>query len=276
MKKKPRVSVERVTPDTAAKWLDENNPRNRPMAPNTVRRYATFITEKRWQTNGETIVFDWDGNVLNGQHRLAAVCLAQESCEFIIVRGVDPACFPTMDRGKPRSAADVLAILGYVNCTALAAGLAAARALKAGKLKIHVVPWTTVDPDEAAAVIAQFPRMPDSIAIGRAANVAVGANRAACAGLHCLASQSGLAAEANLFFADVTEGLNLRAGSPALALRKALLAQQHVIGNAGMRTALMIEAWNAFIRGDSVTKLEVRIDVSKADAFQKVLLTAAA
>jgi hypothetical protein len=80
-----------------------------------VARYAREIAAGRWKPNGETIKFTMDGVLLDGQHRLAAVALAGVGIETTVVWGLDPDCFDTIDSGRPRSAADMLAIQGIPN-----------------------------------------------------------------------------------------------------------------------------------------------------------------
>jgi hypothetical protein len=46
---------------------------------------------------------------------LYAVIDSKIPCEFVVVRGIDPDCFPTIDRGKPRSHGNIFAINGIAN-----------------------------------------------------------------------------------------------------------------------------------------------------------------
>ncbi len=63
-----------------------------------------------WRTNGDSIRFDTDGNLRDGQHRLMMVMMTGIPIEAVVIRGVDPDSFVTMDTGKPRTIVDVLAI----------------------------------------------------------------------------------------------------------------------------------------------------------------------
>ena len=74
MKNKPI----KVTPHLASKWLQKNSC-NRPLSQNTVYRYADAILSGEWKLNGDTIRFDSNGTLIDGQHRLHACVKAGKS-----------------------------------------------------------------------------------------------------------------------------------------------------------------------------------------------------
>jgi hypothetical protein len=82
--------------------------------------------------NGQGIVLCSDGTLLDGQHRLAAVVLAQVTVAMLVVRNAPKDAFITMDSGKSRSLRDVLAIEGYANTPAIAGAARAAYGYAAG------------------------------------------------------------------------------------------------------------------------------------------------
>lgn len=84
------AKVETITPEIAKEYLKHNsrNPRKR-MDPGTIKRYADDIREGLWTLNGETIVFDEDGFLKNGQHRLCGVISAGKPIKTLVVRGID-------------------------------------------------------------------------------------------------------------------------------------------------------------------------------------------
>jgi len=63
-----------------------------------------------WKTNGDSIRFDTDGNLRDGQHRLHMVMMTGIPIEAVVIRGVDTEAFVTMDTGKNRTIIDVLSI----------------------------------------------------------------------------------------------------------------------------------------------------------------------
>jgi len=78
-----------------------------------------------WWMNGETIIFDAHGNLLNGQHRLSAVISSGVHIEVMVVRGVDKDSFRTLDGGRIRSSGEVLSMDGEKNGNAVAAAVQA-------------------------------------------------------------------------------------------------------------------------------------------------------
>lgn len=106
--------VERVilTPEKAFDLLNYNT-LNRPLNDQHVKRIAKQITAGKWRFNGDTIKVSSDGKILDGQHRLWAITEAKMAVETILVYGVQPDAFSTIDTlRKPRSGADVLALVG--------------------------------------------------------------------------------------------------------------------------------------------------------------------
>lgn len=73
-------------------WLSRNSKNPRKINRNTVAAYAADMKAGKWLLNGEAIVFDKDGNLLNGQHRLTAVYESDVKIKSVVIWGVDPDC----------------------------------------------------------------------------------------------------------------------------------------------------------------------------------------
>jgi len=58
------------------------------------------------------IAFGPDGTLLDGQHRLWAICMSGISVEMFVWRDVEPQSMMAIDSGKARSLADILNIAG--------------------------------------------------------------------------------------------------------------------------------------------------------------------
>lgn len=119
--KKTELSCTRetITSAIAAKYLEANS-HNRPLRQATVRNYVDEILLGQWLFNGETIKFDWNGVLCDGQHRLAAVVQAKRAIDTYVVRGLDPEAFKTIDTGKARSSGELLAMRGIRSPIAVA------------------------------------------------------------------------------------------------------------------------------------------------------------
>lgn len=98
----PTGSVILVTPDLANEWLlhNDNNPRKKISAPH-VKAYAADMKSGKWSMNCEPIVFDANGNLKNGQHRLMAVIQSGVSVPMFVIKGIDPSV-NMFDHGRSR------------------------------------------------------------------------------------------------------------------------------------------------------------------------------
>lgn len=108
------MAVERISPSTARKYLELNRS-NRPLSKRTILDYVRAMHAGEWLLNGEAIKFDRDGRLVDGQHRLAAIEKSGQTLSTVVMRGLDPEVFKTLDTGRNRSAGDVLAIKGLKN-----------------------------------------------------------------------------------------------------------------------------------------------------------------
>lgn len=109
-REKPKIVT--VTPEDATRML-EFNQLNRPLNDQHVRRIAAQIKSGKWRFNGDTIKVSAGNDILDGQHRLWAIIEARTPVETIVVHGIEPEAFSTIDTlRKPRSGSDVLALMG--------------------------------------------------------------------------------------------------------------------------------------------------------------------
>lgn len=122
VRNKLTLDVMLVTPQQATEWLARNKG-NRPLGSPTVDRYAGYMTAGEWVVNGEAVILDDEENLLDGQHRLEAVIRSGVAVPMLVVYGVPAAVFPTLNTGKTRCLADVLAIKGEKNQRTLAGAL---------------------------------------------------------------------------------------------------------------------------------------------------------
>ena len=76
-----------------------------------------------WRTNSDSIRFNSDGNLRDGQHRLHMVMLTGIPIDAVVIRGIAPDSFVTMDTGKNRTITEVLSIRKEPNPRFLALAL---------------------------------------------------------------------------------------------------------------------------------------------------------
>lgn len=104
-----KTRVETITPTKAAKLL-KGNTRNRTLQLRRVSALAHDMTNGQWMLTGAPIVFNGDGTLLDGQHRLMACVNADTPFETLVVRGVQHEAQAVMDHSKSRTLKDVLKI----------------------------------------------------------------------------------------------------------------------------------------------------------------------
>ncbi len=112
MNSAPTVQRMVIDPDQALAWLETTNSNNRKVSDKHVRRLARDMTEGKWRLTHAGIAFAPDGTLLDGQHRLWAICESDASVEMFVWRNVDPESMMAIDCGKTRSMADILNIAG--------------------------------------------------------------------------------------------------------------------------------------------------------------------
>ncbi len=108
---KESAGFEIITPEMAKEYLTHNT-QNRKLRASVVSKYVRDIINDEWECNGQSIVFDEDNKLKDGQHRLTAIMKAGVPEKVLVARGVSRDC-KIYDRGLGRKAADVLKLEGY-------------------------------------------------------------------------------------------------------------------------------------------------------------------
>ena len=100
-----------ITPELAEQIL-EKNLINRRISPKRLSVLTQEMLAGTFKTNGESIIISQSGNLLDGQHRLAAIVQSEKPQEIILVQGVDDTTTHTIDTGRSRSSSDTLNMRG--------------------------------------------------------------------------------------------------------------------------------------------------------------------
>ena len=103
------ISIEEIDPDTAAQYLELNRDNNRNLVASSYSKYAQDMKAGDWKLNGQSIKFDKDGNLFDGQHRIKAGIVSGESFLSLVVRNVANEAFATYDDRPTKCFKDVLA-----------------------------------------------------------------------------------------------------------------------------------------------------------------------
>ena len=104
--------VETITPDLAKEYLKSNIENNRRINRNRVLVYAKDMASGAWQLNGEGIRFNENGELIDGQHRLRAIIMANRPVDILVTRDISND-ITVFDRGYTRATYSSLRMGGY-------------------------------------------------------------------------------------------------------------------------------------------------------------------
>jgi hypothetical protein len=239
--------TETITPKKAQEYLKLNT-RNRPLRHTHVARLAQDIRNGHFVFNGDPIRFAGNNGsevLLDGQHRLSAVVMADRPIESIVIRDLDEAAFDTIDRGSSRTLGDILSRKGEKYYTHLATAARVVWRLEFGE-------WDRKEyftPSELDRTLDAYPQLRPSmefVANNYFNNPMKIISPGAAAALHalCYPTHPRLA---DKFWERVLTGEDVQRGTPEALLSKRLhenvnnttkLRQQQIV-------AMAIKAWNS-------------------------------
>lgn len=244
------VRVLTVTPELASEWLTRNT-RNRVISGITVAQFASDMEEGRWHFTGQPIVFDTNGTLSDGQHRLTAQVKVGVTLQWLVVGGVDVKAQDFIDIGRPRSVANQLQIEGrsftYNVSAAARLYLIYEGVAHPSKPQIKYVADKHYD---------QFARL---ATVGKSISTIIGGPTAAyaVAAFYLEAIDPDLSGE---FFAGLSTGADLAGNSPILVARNKI-QRNKASGKAWtdpQREAFinfLFRVWNHWVSGKTVATL---------------------
>lgn len=110
-----------ITPSVASYILTNNNPKNRKISTSKIRQTSADILSGKFLVNGESVIFDRNGMLLDGQHRLFSCVETGIQIVSLCAFGIDPEAMQTIDLGKGRTAGDIAQISGIASGNAVTA-----------------------------------------------------------------------------------------------------------------------------------------------------------
>lgn len=243
-----------VTPEKAKDWLDNNNSHNREIRQSRVDQYTMDMLAERWVFNGESIQFDSNDVLLNGQHRLLAVVQACTPQRFLVVRGLEPVAQFTMDQGTRRSPSEQIQLAGFQVDNTGAAAVRVYLRWQQGKLfDDHNRSMLTTS--EVLEYIQDNPSLPGRLADFSTAGYKRIPTYPRLVFAVALKLQEVDAGDAGDFLGSLLSGVGLVENSPILALRGRLeriratrIPERDII-------AYFVMAWNAYRSSRPLVKL---------------------
>lgn len=246
-----------ISSATAQKWLEDYRGPNRRINENQVMKFQTDMEAGRWHFEGAPIKISKTGKLLDGQHRLTALANTVPGMEipFLVVRGLEDESQLYMDIGQIRTAGQQLGLKGVVGGTLYAAVAKLYLEWTRGRLfrstsrgstsKAEQTEWVLDHQDMLARLSEtgfQQVDAPPSV---------VGAFTLAVLQIH--------PARAVKFIRSLITGTGLDEGDPILALDRRLrnIRRSGVKVSQREYLAYFIKAWNAWVMGDRLQKLQL-------------------
>lgn len=117
-----KFKIETISPDIAARYLNTSKERNERLEKKkfkrgepriagdlkTVSAYAEIMKSGAWVLNGMPIIFDTEGNLIDGITRLEACVMGGESFRTVVARNVRADTLHTIDQHRRRTYTGVL------------------------------------------------------------------------------------------------------------------------------------------------------------------------
>ncbi len=248
---KQHPTIEKITPEMAERLLAANR-RNRNLRKAWVEKLADMMSNREWAFTGETIKLTEDGTLLDGQHRLAAVVASGVAIQAVVVRGLPIEAQDTVDVGRGRRLADVLAIEGYTDANALAATINFYHRYRTREREPNPPPrldnWrgSAPTPQQALALIDEVPQLRESVRRARRLTKEIGGPLGVFAALHSVFQEIDPSATAR-FFDELEIGAELQRGDPVLHLRNQIMRprrDRHYAHTPYYAAAITIKAFN--------------------------------
>ena len=265
-----------ITPDMAKKILAHRNKNNRPIRYTHLEKLSEAIEKGEWKVTNQGIAFDADGNLIDGQHRLAAILQTRQTVKMMVATNMDAGIFDVVDTGSKRSTGDALDILGSEHGRTVSAAL-----------KIYICYQKFPEKAWSGAAIQQ-PSTTDVIAIYKDRQDEIEALLSVIKKKHknfkCFSQSLGLCLSLLLldagwsdvqiweFWDCVTLGANLSSDSVVLSFRNQLsdpFFRKRHYGTQRYMLNAFIKCFNSYITNESINKFVAPRHDTKMYKIQK-------
>lgn len=251
----PRMELVTVTPELAKQWLSRNT-NNRRLNAQYVNRLASDMFEGRWhEATSGTLCISRDGQLMDGQHRLAAIVQTGLTFRVYVLRDADPEDFKVLDRGKSRTMASLLGLAGVPSATDVASTAAiylrmvqTPNALWHGSNPPGILEFALEHSDELQLALSDGHKVRPS---------RIQRNSFAAVSMAVRASSEG-EEQWQEFVSQCASGVMLTSDSPVYVLRSWATGRSNF--RSGTRSqqvsvAFISKAWNAHASGRKVRKI---------------------
>lgn len=253
-RKSPTSQLVELTPGLARVLLDRN-PKNRKISEMIVENYARDMEHGKWRFNGETIIVADDGTLNDGQHRCAAVVMANTAITTALVIGVHRDSRTTLDQGRTRTIADYLSMDGYINTMQLGT---AAGFIWQHRERGYLANGGSGKPtkSEVMEFIDANPSIVQSVGRVQVKGAPAYGGPSMLAFCHWTFWQTANREAADDFLSRLIEGAGLLSRDPVLYLRNRLVNERGRL-RPNDKAELIFRAWNASRRGETPKNLPI-------------------
>jgi hypothetical protein len=264
-----------VTRDMAFTWLDTTDIQNRGVQQQTVHKYARRMNTGKWAVTGETIKFDPDGNLIDGQHRLWGFIETDfPEMEFLVMRGVPTDAQVHIDTNAPRTPAHTLSMRGIPDGRLLAAAIKLVNQYEGGSSP-GVSGWRfQPDNEDVLDTVAKRPNLRVSADyIASEPGFKAFGKPSAMVFAHYITTDLN-PVESEIFWRRLLAADYKGTGDPIMRLRERLLiskATRQGGPNTTAICAMVIKSWNAFIRGRSIGPLHWSQNGERPEKFPRAI-----
>lgn len=258
----PYCVLETINPDRAVEILTHSNVNFRKLSTKRATKLADDLSAGVWDVNGETVKFNSDGTLKDGQHRLQACVVAGVPLKTFVVYGITNDV--NIDSGVPRKLSDILSNQGETDVFALVASLRLMYKHEKGAMR--AAGGGVASNYELIDVLRRHPGIRDSVRSTYSARSLMPPSVAGF--VHYVASLKNAGA-AGQFFNAIATGENLVKDDPAFVLRARLLANRSAKAKLHQIEvlALTIKAWSLYAAGRSVKTLKWTANGPSAQEF---------
>lgn len=258
------LSVEEITPVIAADWLTQNT-HNRKLSDKLVSTYAETMAEGEWRLNGEPIIFDKNGRLQSGQHRLMAVIESNTTITSVVVRGAEPESIYSLESGRRRRMTDVLTLMGETDVANIASTLSWTWRWendlmdRSGETPVHT---------HLIRLLSKNPELREEISQGRRVTSALGWSAGLMTALYHQLYKID-SDDCVTFWDHIVTGENLNNDHPAFVFRRWSNRAKLSDRRPTMPTvaAVTIKAWNAYREHRTVRNLSWRPEETFPEAI---------
>lgn len=247
---------------------------NRTISLTTLKEYVQIMSDGEWVLNGECIIFDIDGNLMDGQHRLCSVIISGVTIRTWYIKGVqneNNRVMDTLDHVRKRSIADNLNIQGEKHCAQLSACLKILYKYLRGD-RLHNSPSVGWSDKKAKDLLKNYPQVKTSVDKSYKQYHSTGLKQlltvsqiSFCRTVFSLIDEE----KANEFFDKLATGANLDINNPILVLRERLLTadKPNKRLTAEEKLYLVGRAFLYWLNGQTLTKMQIPKKFPTLDEF---------